>query len=125
MAYLKDKRLFAPISSDMHPLVRSCAKRIAGDLTQVLADYLSAAAFAWLSQNRPDVSRYLEEALTCMRVASLNSDRKEFIEAVVSCASMFDRAIKVYEKDMIRASRIKIRSTMNICADQSNLSSTK
>ena len=63
MAYSKNKSPFTPISSDLQPFERARAKRIANDLMHILAGYLPADSCVWLSQHRPDVSRFLDEAL--------------------------------------------------------------
>jgi len=91
--------------------------RIANDLLQFLAGYLPEGFYAWATECRPDVARYVGEAGSAVQVAASAGDKEEFAAAVECCAAMYLQAVDVYEKDGKRVRRLTYGGVSRGCGE--------
>ena len=73
----------------------------------ILNDYLPLDIGDWLKYERPDAARLLVEVSDELKDVVSVGDQRRFIKAIATCASMFLQVSDVYEKEILRAMRLR------------------
>jgi hypothetical protein len=77
---------------------RARAGRLVCDMIALIGSYFPGEALVWLSVNRPDVQRYIRQALDEVDAAVNAGDPGRFTRALEDCAKFHRRAFEIFEQ---------------------------
>ncbi|HBG07704.1 MAG: hypothetical protein A2075_09275 [Geobacteraceae bacterium GWC2_58_44] len=81
-------------------------KKTADGLLVLLESYLPIGCREWAQAHRPDIPRFLEDAVNEVLEAVAEADRARFATAVTYCSGLYCRATQIYQREVNFARRL-------------------